>query len=92
MNYNILCIDDKSNFSKQDEHALELLVNSDLHIENKIDKVTELLKYKEIHLVIIDINIMSINSLNALFLNRSVPRLQTTTAIKPSSAKAQSVK
>lgn len=72
MNYNILCIDDKSNFSKQDEHALELLVNSDLHIENKIDKVTELLKYKEIHLVIIDINIMSINSLNALFEELSI--------------------
>lgn len=67
MNYNILCIDDKSNFSNKNQNALELLVNSDLHIENEIDKIRELLQYKEIHLVIIDISIMSIDSLNTLF-------------------------
>ena len=67
MNYNILCIDEKSIFTNQDQNALGLLVNSDFHIENEIDKIKELFKYKDIHLIIIDTSVMSIYSLNNLF-------------------------
>ena len=51
MNYNILYIDNKTNFSIQEQDTLELLINSNLHIENEIDKIRELLEYKEIHLI-----------------------------------------
>ena len=67
MNYNILCIDDKSNFSNQDQNALELLVHSELFIANTIDKIIELFKYKDIHLVIIDIEVIDLNTLNMIF-------------------------
>jgi len=36
-------------------------------MENKIDMVKSLLEYKEIHLIVINISIISINSLNTLF-------------------------
>ena len=67
MNYNILCIDDKSNFSDQDQNALGLLVNSELFIANTIDKIIDLLKYKDIHLVIVDINVIDLDTLNMIF-------------------------
>jgi len=67
MNYNILYIDKKAYFSNQEQDTLNLPLNSNVYIENEIDKIKELFKYKEIHLVIINISIMSINSLNTLF-------------------------
>ena len=72
MNYNILYIDKKLPFSNQEQDTLELLINSNVHIENEIDKVRSLLEYKEIHLIIINTNIISINSLNTLFEELSI--------------------
>jgi len=72
MNYNILYIDNKSPFLKQEQDTLELLINSNIHMENKIDTVKSLLEYKEIHLIIINTSVISINSLNTLFEELSI--------------------
>ena len=67
MNYNILCIDDKSNFSKEDKNELEILVNGGFYFANTIDEILELFKSKDIHLVIIDNKTIDLNILNLIF-------------------------
>ena len=67
MNYNILYIDNKKNFSEEDQNTLKTVVHSNLYIENNIDKIKNILKYKGIHLIINNQKIISVNKLNNLF-------------------------
>jgi len=67
MNYNILYIDDKSNYKNQNQNSLELLEDSEIEIENELLSIKKLLMCKDIHLIVINSTIISLETLNNLF-------------------------
>jgi len=67
MNYNILYIDDKTNLTSQDKNELEEMENSCIFIINDLEHISKLLVDEPINLIILNQNIINIESLNELF-------------------------
>jgi len=67
MNYNILYIDDKTNLTSQDKNELEEMENSCIFIINDLEHIIKLLVDEPINLIILNQNIINIESLNELF-------------------------
>jgi len=80
MNYNILYIDEKSNFSNEDKLTLEQLVVSNIYFETTIAKVKDILENNDINLIVLNPNIISMDLLDDLlkelsFCNYDLPLL-----------------
>jgi len=67
MNYNILHIGEKINFSCSTKENIENLVNSDFFIEKEIKLIQDILLNKDIHLVIVNREFISLEQLDNMF-------------------------